>query len=310
MADKTLFISMSLMISNLSRNDHPRISSPLLQRAIARTRRFVYFCSMSFWFRIYFSVLAIGLGLTLGGCSPSDQSQLDEEKEPHFVLGNSRVNAMDYQGAIEAFQESLEVNPRSASAHFRLACLYDTKESDPAAAIYHYQEYLRLDPKADNAEVITQRIYSCKQQLATDVLQMPSAPAAQLQLEKLVEQNHELQRQVDTLKELVKQWINYANQKAAQPNPSPVPNNTQPVIASSPSPDDISSQPSITSQPAPAKNSGPAASPKLRTHTVVAGETLAAIARKSGVSLNSLLAANPGLNPKKLRVGQPVNLPQ
>src|SRR5450755_1555242 len=87
-----------------------RISSLLLQRAIARTRRFVYFRTMSFWFRIHFSVMAAGLGLALGGCSPSDQSQLDEEKEPHFVLGNSRVNAMDYQGAIEAFQESLEVN--------------------------------------------------------------------------------------------------------------------------------------------------------------------------------------------------------
>jgi len=27
---------------------------------------------------------------------------LSEEKEPHFVLGKSRVNAMDFQGAIES----------------------------------------------------------------------------------------------------------------------------------------------------------------------------------------------------------------
>jgi LysM repeat protein len=244
-----------------------------------------------------------------GGCEPG-QNSLDEEKEPHFVLGNSRVNAMDYQGAIEAFQESLEVNPRSASAHFRLACLYDTKESDPAAAIYHYQEYLRLEPKADNADVITQRIYSCKQQLAADVLQMPSAPAAQQQLEKLVEQNRQLQQQVAALKESVKQWINYANQKVAPPNPTPVPNNSQTVTAGSPTPDDISPQPAVAPQPVPVKNPRPAAKPKIRTHTVAAGETLAAIARKSGVSLNALLAANPDVDPKKLRVGQPVNLPQ
>jgi LysM repeat protein len=285
-----------------------------LQRAIARSRWFGYFRGMSFWFRIHFYALAVGLGLALGGCSPSDQSQLDEEKEPHFVLGNSRVNAMDYQGAIEAFQESLEVNPRSASAHFRLACLYDTKESDPAAAIYHYQEYLRLEPKADNAEVITQRIYSCKQQLAADVLQMPSAPAAQQQLEKIVEQNRQLQQQVDALKETVRQWnAYYANQQAAQSNPSPVQNNSQTATANSPAPDDISAQPAIVQQPAPEKKSHPADSPplkpKLHTHTVAAGETLAAIARKTRVSLNSLLAANPGLNPKKLHVGQPVNLP-
>ncbi len=75
--------------------------------------------------------------------------------------------------------------PHSAAAHFQLACLFDKKESDPAAAIYHYQEYLRLDPRADNADIIRQRIYSCKQQLAADVLPLPSAPAAQKQLEDL-----------------------------------------------------------------------------------------------------------------------------
>jgi len=36
--------------------------------------------------------------------------------------------------------------------------------------------------KASNAEVITQRIYTCKQQLAADVLPLPSAPAVQQQL--------------------------------------------------------------------------------------------------------------------------------
>jgi LysM repeat protein len=48
---------------------------------------------------------------------------------------------------------------------------------------------------------------------------------------------------------------------------------------------------------------------KSLTHIVAAGETLAAIARKSRVNLNALLAANPGLNPRKLRVGQVINLP-
>ena len=54
---------------------------------------------------------------------------------------------MDYQGAIQAFEESLEANPHSAAAHFELGWLYDEKESDPAAAIYHYQQYLKLSPE-------------------------------------------------------------------------------------------------------------------------------------------------------------------
>ena len=160
---------------------------------------------MLFLGRFGLSAFAVAALLTVNGCSPSEQSQLDEEKEPHFVLGKSRVNSMDYSGAIEAFGESLEVNPRSAAAHFQLAWLFDAKAADPAAAIYHYQEFLRLNPKAENAEVIKQRVYSCKQQLAADVLPLPSAPAAQQQLEKLIEKNHQLDQQVTALQELVKQ---------------------------------------------------------------------------------------------------------
>ena len=115
--------------------------------------------------------------VAVNGCSPTGQGQLEDEKEPHFSLGKSRINQMDYHGAVEAFQQALEANPRSAAAHFQLACLFDTKESDPAAAIYHYQQYLKFDSNARNAEVIRQRIESCKQQLAANVLPPPSAPA-------------------------------------------------------------------------------------------------------------------------------------
>src|SRR5690242_9775208 len=134
---------------------------------------------MSFFGKLSLCALLAATLAAANGCSPMGSSQSDDEKEPHYVLGKSRVNAMDYSGAVEAFSEALEVNPRSAAAHFQLACLFDTKEANPAAAIYHYQEYLRLSPNADNAEVIRQRIYSCKQQLAADVMPLPSAPAAQ-----------------------------------------------------------------------------------------------------------------------------------
>ncbi|MEI9865893.1 MAG: LysM domain-containing protein [Limisphaerales bacterium] len=43
--------------------------------------------------------------------------------------------------------------------------------------------------------------------------------------------------------------------------------------------------------------------PKPRTYTIAARDTVAAIARKYNVSVNALLAANPGLNPKKTARG-------
>jgi LysM repeat protein len=49
--------------------------------------------------------------------------------------------------------------------------------------------------------------------------------------------------------------------------------------------------------------------PRLRTHTVASGETLAAIARHAGVSIPALESANPGVNPKHLHTGQTIYLP-
>jgi len=259
---------------------------------------------MSFFGKLSLVTLAAASLIAVNGCLPSDSSPLDDEKEPHFVLGKSRVNAMDYTGAVEAFEESLEANPHSAAAHFQLACLFDQKESDPAAAIYHYQEFLRLNPSADNAQVIQQRIYSCKQQLAADVLPLPSAPAAQKQLEDLAEKNRQLQDEVD-------KWrAYYTAQQAAQKSLPPAQSSSA-ASGGNPTPDDVSAARTVTTSPvtATAAHTVAVKPARLRAHTVVAGETLAAIARKHGVSLAALESANPGVTPKKLRIGQTLNLP-
>jgi tetratricopeptide (TPR) repeat protein len=272
---------------------------------------------MSFLSRITFSGLMAGALLAVNGCSPMDSGSLDEDKEPHFMLGKSRVNAMDYAGAVEAFTESLEVNPRSASAHFQLACLFDsnTKTADPAAAIYHYQQYLRLNPKAENAGLVKQHIESCKVQLASDVVSLPSTPAAQKQLEDLAEKNHKLQDEVD-------KWrAYYANQPQPPKTGAPAQNNLPTQSQGSVIPDDVSNGSSTTSNlgnsvvtqtnnsSVTTNNKKPVAPKTKRIHTVANGETLASIARKYNVTLPALQSANPGLNPKKMRVGQPVTIP-
>ena len=263
---------------------------------------------MRFCIRFGFCALAVLLGIALGGCTPG-QGQADEEKEPHFVLGQSRVNAMDYPGAIEAFEESLEASPQSAAAHYQLAMLYENQVPDPAAAIYHYRQYLKLNPNAGNADVIRKHVDACKQQLAADVLGLPSTSAAQQQLEKLAAQNRELQQQVDQLQETVKQWnAYYASQLAAQSNSQPQ-NNYPAQPNTGTSPDVVSAQPAPTpavTQSKPAPQPKPA---RPRTHTVAAGETAAGIARKFGVKLSALETANPDMDPRRIRVGQVLNLP-
>ncbi len=45
------------------------------------------------------------------------------------------------------------------------------------------------------------------------------------------------------------------------------------------------------------------------SYTVKSGDNPAGIAKKAGISVNELMKANPGLDPRKLRVGQELNIP-
>ena len=249
------------------------------------------------------------LALALTGCLDSARSQMDDEKEPHFLAGKNRVSSMDYPGAIEAFEKALEVNPQSAPAHFELAWLYELKQPDPAAAIYHYDKYLKLRPNADNADLARQHILACKQALASTVSLGPITEKQQRDFEKMLDDNKRLAEKNKTLNDEVAQWrAYYATHSATPNNPSPAPSaepRSNPPLAAGPT-ILVANVASTTSQPA--ASSGPtSASP--RTHTVKAGETLAQIARKYGIKLDALVAANPRLDPRRLQVGQTLSLP-
>ena len=237
---------------------------------------------------------AAGLAGMLAGCEPPAQSMTDDEKEPHYILGQNRLSAMDYPGAAEAFETSLEANPHSAMAHYQLAMIYENEKTNPAVAIYHYEQYLRFDAKAGNAEIIAGRIYNCKVELARGLFVLPSSPAMLQQLQQLTEKNRQLQGEIE-------QWKAYFAAQPASGKTNLPPTSGTGNEASQPAAAMMSSTPTTLTP-------GPVAT-RPRTHTVIARDTPAAIARKYGVGLDALMAANPGLNPKKLHVGQVVNLP-
>lgn len=240
---------------------------------------------------MFAGVLLVWLSLSVG-CSPTGSSAADEEKEPQFLIGRSRVNSMDYRGAIEAFEQALETNPRSGAAHFELGWLYAEKESDPAAAIFHYETFLKLRPAAGNAETVRQHIFRLKQELAKGVLPIPPSSDVQRQLEQLAEENRRLREELDRLR------LTPATATAVPTNRS-----AAPIGARVGAP----TTPNSTTAPAPqAKPGRPTGS---RMHRVQAGETPAAIARRYNVKLETLLASNPGINPKRLQVGQSLTIP-
>ncbi|GAB4213167.1 MAG: hypothetical protein OHK0012_08780 [Synechococcales cyanobacterium] len=63
-------------------------------------------------------------------------------------------------------------------------------------------------------------------------------------------------------------------------------------------------------RPAPQSPAPSAPAPvQPRTHTIAAGDTLATIARRYGISVNQLQSANPGLDSRRLTIGRAVRIP-
>jgi len=245
--------------------------------------------------RLARAVFAAFFVAALCGCDPTGSGQPDEEKEPHYLRGRERVNAMDFGGALESFEKALEVNPHSGAAHFELAWLCAYKQSDPAAAIYHYERYLKLRPDAENADMIRQHIIGLKQDLAKAVLPLPSTPAVQQQLDKLMEANRLL------TDEVIKWHAYYTNREAAPPTNLFVAS-PNPARQPAPSPASSSLQQLQT-------NRQPVVRAAAKTHRVQSGDTLSSIARKYKVRLDALMSANPDLDPRRMQVGQVLNLP-
>lgn len=255
---------------------------------------------MTFW-RVFYTAQWLILCAVLSGCLPASSGPSDEEKEPHFLAGKSRVGTLDYDGAIESFEKALQVNPQSASAHFELAWLFDVKEQDPAAAIYHYAHYLKLRPTAGNADLVKQRIMACKQALAETVSLGPVTQKMQRQFEQMAETNKCLLEENKQLREDLQQWSSYAARLQTLTNAAAA----QPAMVTR------ASQPLAEARVSAAGSSGGSISPSAaqHTHTVKAGETPSYIARKYGVRLEALMSANPSLDARRMRVGQILRIP-
>src|SRR5213082_348819 len=135
------------------------------------------------------------------GCSLSNESSLDEEKDPNYLAGRSRRAALNYSGAIEAYEKALETNARSAAPHLELGLIYyQNVTTNWARAIYHFEKYLELRPKANNADLIRQNIDYCKLALAKEVPYTPNNDLVRQEVEHLARDNTELRQQIEQLK--------------------------------------------------------------------------------------------------------------
>ncbi|MBI4323399.1 MAG: tetratricopeptide repeat protein [Candidatus Omnitrophica bacterium] len=75
-----------------------------------------------------------------------------------YNLGIVYAQAQRYDEAIEAYQNSLELEANNADAHYNLGLLYERVKSQSDRAAWHYRRYLELKPKAEDRDEVQQRI--------------------------------------------------------------------------------------------------------------------------------------------------------
>lgn len=216
---------------------------------------------------------------------------LDEQKEPYYLAGQRKLSSLDYKGAVEAFEKAVEANPRSGSAHFQLGLLYEqkvTEENSFAIAVYHYNRFLQLRPESEYAEIVRQKIIACKRELAKPIMVAPGSQSLFHDLERLKVENAQLKSQLEA-------WAAYATNRQNLVSPPGTADSRPPYVP-----------PVLSNQSASA--SGQAAQP-ARTHRVESNETMTSIAKQYGISVDSLMKANPGVNPRRLKIGQELKVP-
>jgi len=247
--------------------------------------------------------------LGISGCYQGGEGQADEQKNPYFIAGKERLGGRDYKGAIDAFEKALETNPRSVLAHYELGMLYenhsDQKEEDFVAAMYHYNQVMKLRPNDYPADNARERVAYCKREVVKTEALAPVAPNLMRDLEKLRGENASLRKQLETCQ---------TNTRVSSP-PRGSTNRNESVAHLSSSFRRGSNETNLlarSSTPSFTRDGItplPPLAPAARTHTVKERETFFSIARQYHLKPEALTSANPTVDPKRLKVGQAINVP-
>ncbi len=88
----------------------------------------------------------------LAKSSRISQKMMRENADMHYNLANIFLNNKQYREAMREYERVLELRPSDPETHYNLGILYDDYLKDRDKALYHYQKYLTINPKAPDAK--------------------------------------------------------------------------------------------------------------------------------------------------------------
>jgi|GEM_PF-763469 len=121
-------------------------------------------------------------------------TEAKERNSALFRKAREMEQTGDVKGAIAQYRALLIEEPRAFSAHFQLATLLQDVEEDYVGALYHYQQYLLLQPESDKAPLAQNRIRISEQLLAPQILRKVGDSIEGLTQAHLLKENDRLNR--------------------------------------------------------------------------------------------------------------------
>ena len=261
-------------------------------------------------------VAASGL-LWLTGCDRLGGGPGSEQRETSFVEGQNFAIQGQKEKAIASFEQAVLANPSNASAHLALGDLY-YGQLEFIDAAYHYHRYVQLMERRGQRPDISagDNLRNCEMQLAIKFSRELSRQQNDLEIENLRRQITEKEGTIQQLRgELLQRSPTNQVAIAAGGGTSSRPPTADPNTVSRPGTPSPSGtvEPVVsggsTNRPAPSGTAERTRPASGKSHAVRSGETPSIIARKYGITVKALMAANPGVSPNRLKVGTVLKLP-
>ena len=98
----------------------------------------------------------------------TQEAQKDEGKI-HYNMGNIFFHQGQYNRAAQEYRKAVELMPDDSNAHFNLAFVSSEYTLDTRTALKHYKLYLQLNPEAEDAALVREKILSAELDLSSRV---------------------------------------------------------------------------------------------------------------------------------------------
>jgi len=207
----------------------------------------------------------------------------DLDRNPDYRRARNAEAAGDFHVAATYYRKTLRTLPEAGRVHLEFGVLCEEKLGDPLAALYHYRQFLELEPNAERRQVVDGYVERAK--LAA-MAKLPAAGASNpAELMRLQAENTALAQENAALRA-----------RLTEPATNAVVNSLPPPVVMT------------TNPPVPPPVTGP------RLHTVQKGDTLFSIAVKyygTRSAWEKIYAANRASLPNKdqLKIGQQLAIP-